>query len=89
MIDLNISVTSMEHRLISVLDSAPFDDILTEDYQGDVQYYSFDAFRRLYNDAVESMNCYRNVVSSLEKERDLYFSRCSELEDIIRELTKE
>ena len=46
-------------------------------------------FRRLYNDAVESMNCYRNVISSLEKERDLYFSRCSEFEDIIRELTEE
>ena len=85
----NISVTSMEHRLLSSLGSAPFDDLFAEDFKGDMQFYSFDAFRRLYNDAVESLNCYRSLVSSLEEERDIYISKCSELEDYLRELTED
>ena len=67
MINLNISVTSMEHRQLSVLNSAPFDDIYTEDYQGDVQYYSFDAFHRHYNDAVELSVLYKYPFSSITK----------------------
>lgn len=89
MTNQNISVTSMEHRLLSSLGSAPFDDLFSEDFKGDTQYYSFDAFRRLYNDAVESMNCYRSLVSTLEEERDAYISRCSELEDALRELSED
>ena len=85
----NISVTSMEHRLLSALGSAPFDDLFAEDFKGDMQFYSFDAFRRLYNDAVESLNCYRSLVSSLEEERSFYFSRCSELEDSLRDLSED
>ena len=85
----NISVTSMEHKLLSSLGSAPFDDLFAEDFNGDTQCYSFDAFRRLYNDAVESMNCYRSLVSALEEERSFYSSRCSELENSLRELSED
>ena len=85
----NISVTSMEHRLLSSLGTAPFDDLFAEDFNGDVQCYSFDAFRRLYNDAVESLICYRSLVSALEEERNFYYSRCNELEDSLRALTED
>lgn len=89
MTDHNISVTSMKHRILSSLGSSPFDDLFAEDYQGDIQCYSFDAFRRLYNDAVESMNSYRTLLSALEEERDRFASRCSELEGYLKDLSEE
>ena len=89
MISNNISVTSMKHSLLASLGSGAFDDLVTEDFNGDMQFYSFDAFRRLYNDAVESMACYRSLISSLEDERDSCISRCNELEDSLRELSGE
>ena len=84
-----VSVTSMQHRLLYSMDAAPFDDIVTEDHQGHTEYYTFDSFRRLYNDAVESMNSYRRMLGFVSDERDFYRNRCHDLEDQLRELSEE
>ena len=85
----DISVTSMKHTVLSGLESVPLKDLgnlCAVDLHGGARFYSFDSFRRLYNDAVESMDAYRRLLASAEEERDFYASRCSELEAALREM---
>ena len=52
------SITSMQHAILKELESAPFDELALLTESGDRKFISYDLFRRLYNDAVESMNNY-------------------------------
>ena len=63
----HLSVTKMNHVLLDSLSDAPFDDLAATDFSGNIELYSFDSFRRLYNDAVESMLSYRLAESLEEK----------------------
>ena len=55
------SITSMQHAILKELESAPFDELALLTESGDRIFISYDLFRRLYNDAVESMNNYMKL----------------------------
>ena len=81
----DISVTSMSHHPLSSLSSAAFDDLCAEAYDGSSFYCSFDQFRRLYNDAVESMLAYKDIAQSLDCELEEARSHIAKLENALRE----
>ncbi len=83
----DLSITTMEHHILSRLEPAPFDDLHAEGTDGTDFYGSLNTFRRLYNDAVETAEAYRALSMHLEDELDKYRERCNELEQAIRELT--
>ena len=82
----DISVTSLTHRVLADLAPAPFHDLCATDYTDGCEFYSYDTFRRLYNDAVESMLHYKDLAEKNRMEADDLFSRCHELECCIMEL---
>lgn len=82
----DISVTSLTHRVLADLAPAPFHDLCAKDYTDNCEFYSYDTFRRLYNDAVESMLHYKSLAEKNRMEADDLTSRCHELECCIREL---
>lgn len=84
----DISVTSLTHRVLAGLAPAPFHDLCATDYTDGCEFYSYDTFRRLYNDAVESMLHYKCLAEKNRMETDDLASRCHELECCIRELAK-
>ncbi len=84
---LDLSITTMEHHILSRLEPAPFDDLHAEGMDGTSFYGSLNTFRRLYNDAVETAEAYRSLSKHLEDELEEYRNRCNELEQTIRELT--
>ena len=71
---IDMSVTSMSHQIISSLSGDAFDDLCALACDGSCCLYSFDQFRRLYNDAVESMQAYKDLSArlmiQLEEARD-------------------
>lgn len=80
----DITVTSMEHRLIKELSPASFDDgLAAEGYDGNIIFLSYDSFRRLYNDALESIQQALRIISELEDERNKLSEYCASLEDSI------
>ena len=82
----DISVTALTHHVLARLEAAPFHDLCATDYHGNCEFYSYDTFRRLYNDAVESMLHYKVLAEKNRLEADDLVSRCHELECCIREL---
>ena len=84
-----VSVTNRKHQVLERLSSAPFDDLYATDYKGEISYYSFDTFRRLYNDAVESMLCYERLTESYRQEAEQYRKSCDELENRLRGLSED
>ena len=83
----NVSVTNLAHRTLACLEAAPFSDLCATDRQGRSEYYSFDVFRRLYNDAVESMLHYKKLAEDCRTEAEGLSLRCRELECQLMELT--
>ena len=77
----------LKHRILISLDPAPFEDLCAADLQGGTEFYSFDVFRRLYNDAVESMLYYRKLAQANRSEADALHVRCQKLECALMELT--
>lgn len=58
----HLSITNMKHKIIASLEPVPFDDELRLSfYDDDPVFCPFDSFRRLYNDAVESMQGYKDL----------------------------
>ena len=82
-----VSVTSLQHHILASLEASPFYDLYAVDYNDNSEFYSFDTFRRLYNDAVESMLHYRLIALEQYSEISELHSRCHELECSIRELS--
>ena len=85
----NASVTDLQHCILATLEPAPFTDLHVEDYQGNSGYYSFDIFRRLYNDAVESMQFYKRLAEDYCNTADMYRAQCENLEHHLMELDQE
>ena len=61
------SITNMNHVIIEELSPAPFDELALRLHSGEYQFLSYDMFRRLYNDAVESMQAYRKLAEDYQK----------------------
>ena len=80
------SVTSLKHHLLASLGPAPFADLCATDHHENTELYSFDVFRRLYNDAVESMLYYQKLAQTSQEQADAYSHRCQELEYRLMEL---
>lgn len=81
----DITVTSMEHHIIKELGPAPLGDLMSKAYDGNTSFHSYDAFRRLYNDALESLQETLRIISSLEAERNRLSEYCTFLENAIYE----
>ena len=84
----NMSLTNMSHKLIDTLSSGAFDDLFTENMDGSTDNYSFDQFRRLYNDAVESMNSYKLIACTLDHELENSRKHSDELYNSLLEFTE-
>ena len=89
MLHENASVTALEHRILATLEPAPFSDLCAEDYHGNTEFYSFDVFRRLYNDAVESMQFYEQLAEGYCNAADMYRAQCENLEKHLMEYAQE
>ena len=83
----NVSVTQLQHHTLAALEPAPFFDLCAIDYHGNNEFYSYDIFRRLYNDAVESMLHYKRTAEISHLEIDSLRAHCHELECRLMELT--
>ena len=55
-------------------------------YDGESECYSLDLFRRLYNDAVESMRGYQALASEHAREVEKYRMECDRLEGCLHEV---
>ena len=62
------SVTSMKHHVLKALEPSPFFELCVDGFDGSSAHYTYDEFRRLYNDAVESMMHYRYLLSKAKDE---------------------
>ena len=82
----NVSVTHLTHHPLAALDPSPFHDLCATDYQGGCEFYSYDVFRRLYNDAVESMLHYKHIAETNCQEINVLHAHCHELECCLMEL---
>ena len=81
------SITSMEHSIIRELEPAPFEELTLLTDSGDRKFISYDVFRRLYNDAVESMNCYMKLTDDYRHKYENEHSRNNMLEQSLMELS--
>ena len=80
------SVTSMQHHLLQELESLPFDDdLLAVGFDSSTEVYSLDEFRRLYNDAVESMHHYRYLLSRQMEETEKAYLEAKHYADLLEE----
>lgn len=79
----NISLTSMHHTTLTDLSYYLDDNISVTGSDGSFETYTSDSFRRLYNDAVESMNTYRTLAESY---RDKYLLYYKLYEDLAKEI---
>jgi hypothetical protein len=79
----------MKHCLLERLDPTPFNDLCVTDFHGNTYYLCLDAFRRLYNDALESMNCYEQFAETCRLEAEKLRQRCERLEDRLMELSED
>ena len=82
------SITSMQHAILKELESAPFDELALLTESGDRKFISYDLFRRLYNDAVESMNSYMKLADDYRLKYEEEASRNSMLEQDLMELSE-
>lgn len=82
MIIQNISVTSMHHTTLTELDFFLSDTLCARGSDGSFRTYSPDAFRRLYNDAVECMKSYR-AMAELYSDKAEHYQQL--YEDVMRE----
>ena len=89
MLHENASVTALEHHVLATLEPAPFNDLYAEDFQGNAKFYSFDVFRRLYNDAVESMLFYQKLARDYCDKSEMYREQCANLENGLMEYVQE
>ena len=83
----DMSLTSMYHNTLIDLATAPFDDLTAKDEYGDTVCYSLDQFRRLYNDAVESMRAYRRAAEELDHDIEAYRRLVSTLEQRLEDVS--
>ena len=80
------SVTSMQHHLLQELEILPFDDeLLAMGFDSSSEVYSLDEFRRLYNDAVESMHHYQYLLSRQKDETERMRQEAKHYEDLLEE----
>ena len=79
------SITCLKHQILVSLEPAPFHDLCAAGSLGDTEFYSFDVFRRLYNDAVESMLYYKKLAESNRSEVDSLLAHCQKLEIALME----
>ena len=63
----NQTITGMNHVIIDDLSPAPFDELSLHLHSGEYQFLSYDMFRRLYNDAVESMQAYKKLAEDYQQ----------------------
>ena len=84
----NQSITFMNHDIIKELSAAPFDDLCLITESGNTEYLSHDLIRRLYNDAVESMNSYQRLANDYREKYEAELSRNTELEHQLMELSE-
>ena len=82
----NLSVTNLTHHLLETLEESPFGGLYAVGYDGKSECYDLDLFRRLYNDAVESMHGYQALAATLGREADIYRLECDRLENCLREI---
>ncbi len=84
--EICLSVTGFEHRLLESLEESPFGGLYAVGYDGESECYSLDLFRRLYNDAVESMRGYQALASEYAREAEKYRMECDRLEGCLHEV---
>ena len=82
----NLSVTNLSHHLLETLEESPFDGLYAVGYDGKSECYDLDLFRRLYNDAVESMRSYQALASEYAREAEKYRLECDRLEGCLHEI---
>ena len=75
------SVTRMQHRLLCDLDFFLENTVAATGFDDSFETYTLDEFRRLYNDAVECRNYYRNLLDAAASETDVLKERIAFLED--------
>ena len=83
----NQSITEMSHMIITELSPAPFDELALVTNTGDYQFISYDMFRRLYNDAVESMYAYMRLADDYQLKYEAEHELADSLQQSIIELT--
>jgi len=81
-----LSVTGFEHRVLETLEESPFGGLYAASYDGKSECYDLDLFRRLYNDAVESMRGYQALAAEYTRETEKYRLECDRLENCLREI---
>ena len=81
-----LSVTNLTHHLLETLEESPFGGLHAVSYDGGSDFYDLDLFRRLYNDAVESMHSYQSLAAALDREAEKYRLECDRLEGCLHEL---
>ena len=84
----NQSITGMSHTIISNLSSAPFDEIAIKTQSGDHHFLSYDMFKRLYNEAVESMNANMRIAEDYRQKYEAEHDYACRLEASLIELTE-
>ena len=81
----NVSITSMHHTTLTDLSYFLDDTLAASGSDNSFETYTLETFRRLYNDAVESMNAYRALAESYrgkaEHYQKLYDDKMHELYD--------
>ena len=82
------SITTMQHSIIRELEPAPFDELTFLTDSGDRKFISYDMFRRLYNDAVETMNSNMKLADDCHHKYESELSRNSMLEQRLMELSE-
>ena len=84
----NQSITSMKHVLIKELAPAPFEELVIYTDAGEHHLLTYDMFRRLYNDAVDSMISYRTLAEDYLQKYEAETARCNMLEQSLMELSE-
>ena len=80
------SLTTMQHHPLQELEILPFDDeLLAIGFDSSSEVYSLDEFRRIYNDAVESMHHYRYLFSRQKDETERMRQEARHYEDLLEE----
>ena len=81
----NVSITSMHHTTLTDISYFLDDTLAASGSDGSFETYTLESFRRLYNDAVESMNAYHTLAESYKNKAEhyqkLYDNKVHELYD--------
>ena len=76
----DFSITALHHSILDRLEPAPFGGLYAVGHEGHDSFYTLDTFRRLYNDAVESIRCYKRLADDVGHEAGMYRQQCHCLE---------